>query len=563
MKKIFKSMLLLIAVTIGVSSMVSCSDDDDSSLTRLFRPIVSDKNIITGLDANDVPYLTLKWDNYTNANQYVITVKSVDGTEEYTQTVDTTTCTFSNLNYDKEYNVAIHSANTTNGLESKDYTFSATTADYPTLLNSLGVSDIIDIQARVSWNAKASYDSLKVYALDNDSLVGKYAVTATDLSKTNKIIGGLKPKTSYRVEAYSGGVYKGKKKFKTVASESFTGNVVDLRDVADEDAYKWFSTSSTTSTYANKIDSLIQAYPNQDITIVLKGNTTYRMPTLALPATTGTIRIITGLTLEGNANFAVSGNFNVNAGASVGGIKLEKITFTDAPLENKGKETSNFGGTYLFNLNGAGSHIGSIDITNCTIKYKRGLCRIQTSAVIDKYNVDNCIIDSIGGYGIANADNAAAQIKNITASNSTFSNCSKLFVGTKGLNPDAIAISNCTFVYCIAEAKSIFDYKGKTIGSFTVKNCLFGKPGEKPNDPSIVTGITGWSGDAAPTCSDCYYTSDLLWLIDELTTLPKAQLPGTTLKGTTDDLFTAPTISNFKIKSDELGTNVPGDPRWY
>ncbi len=165
MKKIFKSILLLMTVTIGLGTLASCSDDDDSTMSRLFRPIISEDNIITGLDADTIPYIRFSWSNYASANQYVINVSSIDGKETYTQTVDTTVVTFNKLNYDKEYNVSIKSQNTNNGLESKDYTFSVNTADFPTELNTITTSNIIDTQVRVTWDTNSGetvYDSLKV-----------------------------------------------------------------------------------------------------------------------------------------------------------------------------------------------------------------------------------------------------------------------------------------------------------------------------------------------------------------------------------------------------------------
>ena len=43
MKKIIKSILLLAAITTGMVSFVSCSDDDDlTTADALFRPIISE-----------------------------------------------------------------------------------------------------------------------------------------------------------------------------------------------------------------------------------------------------------------------------------------------------------------------------------------------------------------------------------------------------------------------------------------------------------------------------------------------------------------------------------------
>ena len=57
MKKIIKSIMLVAAVVAGMGAMTSCSDDDDSNPSRLFRPVVSEDDIVTGVDENKIIYL--------------------------------------------------------------------------------------------------------------------------------------------------------------------------------------------------------------------------------------------------------------------------------------------------------------------------------------------------------------------------------------------------------------------------------------------------------------------------------------------------------------------------
>ncbi len=79
MRKIFKTMLLFAAVSAAMGTFVSCSDDDDlTKADALFRPVITDDNLELGLDENNVPYMIVKWDNYTDANQYTVNVVPVD-----------------------------------------------------------------------------------------------------------------------------------------------------------------------------------------------------------------------------------------------------------------------------------------------------------------------------------------------------------------------------------------------------------------------------------------------------------------------------------------------------
>ena len=568
MRKIYKTMLLLLAATAGMGTFVSCSDDDDlAKADALFRPIITDDNIEMGLDDNLVPYMNVKWDNYTDANQYTVSVEPADASvAPKTITTSELSCHFDGLEYDKEYFVNISAANTNTGLSSKAFSLTATTPDYPTSLSTIQTTDIIDIAARVRWTPGVYYDRLRILN-DDDEVVTEVALTEEDNAAAQKVVYGLSPKTSYRVEAYTGDSYKGKKRFTTAASENFSGEVIDLRGLDENTAWKWFSTGSG-SAYANTLDSLIKTeYQDKDITVILEGGTRYRISTIELPATAGTITFVTGLSLAGEAQMGVEGNFRVAGSSNVNGIVFNKIAFTDT--DSKPRTDSHYGATYIFNLNQADGNIGTLKFQDCSIKYKRGICRIQTTATIENVIIDNCVIDSISGYGITNADNAKADIQNIKITNTTVSNAEKICVGTKGLQPNSLVVENCTFVYTVADAKPFFDFKSGNWSTFKdkfiFKNCLIGMAGRNKEELA-TTGISGWSGDLQPECSDIYYTSDLLWQpVSEEDPSPRAAFPGTTLSTNTAQTFQDAASSNFKVITNELGGTKPkpGDPRWY
>jgi hypothetical protein len=575
MKKIFKSILLIMAVATTVGFLAGCKDDDDSSLNGLFRPVINESDNIThGLDDNNNAYMIIHWDNYTNANKYTVNIEANDGSDTRTESTDTTFMRFNNLQYDKEYNISITAENTTTNMQSKPFTLTTTSLDYPTNLATLSATDIIDIAARVRWSEGVFYDQLRVLQDSNDSLVVEAAVSADDNIAAEKVVYGLKPKTTYKVEAWSNGTYKGKKRFTTAASEKFSGDIIDLRGLDEDTAWKWFSTGSS-SGYANTLDSLIKTqYQDKNLTIVLEGGTRYRIATIELPATTGIITFVTGLSLAGEAQLGVEGNFRVAGNSTVGGVVFNKVAFTDT--ENKPRtDGDHYGATYVFNLNQSEGNIGVIKFLNSSIKYKRGVCRIQTAARIDSVVFDNCVIDSISGYGLTNADNAKADIQNVLITNTTVSNAEKICVGTKGLQPNSLVVKNCTFVYTIADNKPFFDFNSKNWDgfkdTFEFRNCLLGHFGrntqaaeDNPDEPKV--GITGWSGTVQPNCYDIYFTSDVLWApVSEEDPSPKAAFEGVTLSTNTVGTFKDPLRSNFQIITNELGGTkaTPGDPRWY
>ena len=572
MKKIFKTLLLLAAVTTSTGVFVSCSDDDLPQADALFRPIINDDdNIEMGLDENLSPYMIVTWDNYTDANQYTVRLESTDGTDKKEITTSELQCRFEGLQYDKEYFIYISSANTASGLSSKEYSITATTPDYPTHLETPASTDIIDIAVRVKWAAGVSYDRLVVIKDSDDEQVAEVAVSAEDNAAHEKVIYGLDPKTTYRVEAWNGTTYLGKKRVSTAAAETFGGSVVDLRGMDSDKAWKWVSTEN--------LDSLVNVYPDQDITIVMEGGTSYRLQTVKLPSTAGTIKFVTGLTLAGNAVWKVSGNFDLANGVNLGGIAFEKIEFTDDDTadESKQRAASNFGGTYLFNQN-SDAVIGTLSLKSCSVRYKRGVLRIRSTNVVDNYIIDDCIFEYIGGYGISNVDNDGAAIRNIKVTNSTFANCVRLFVNTKSKANSAqkVEIENCTFVYFAGSSRGLIELQENNIpGGITIKNCIYGSAGEIHTAPQ--EGIKGWTGSVVPSVVDCYFTKDLVWALKDDGT-PNNAFDGTTLATDTKGTFRAPNPGTYTdadgnekpvlepgdytlINADAIKAKV-GDPRW-
>ena len=548
MKNILKTMLLLATVATSTGAFVSCSDDDNlPKADSLFRPIINtDDNIVMGLDENLAPYMIVTWDNYTSANQYTVKVEATDNSDSKEITTSELTCRFDNLQYDKEYFVYISSANTQTGLSSKAYSLTATTPDYPTSLITPAATDIIDIAARIKWSNDANYDKLVVVSDADGEQVAEIALTAEEQAAHEKIVTGLQPKTTYRIEAYNGANYLGKKRITTAAADNFSGNIVDLRGWAENDAYKFIE---------NNLDSLMtQVYPNQDITVILEGGTTYRLKATKLNSTSGTIKFVTGQTLAGYAILEVNSNFDLNAEAQVGGLIFEKINIWGAqPEESDG----NFGGQYVFNIAGKDSKIDLIRFVNCDIKWKRGILRQKDNAsTVVNFEMDNCTCDSIAGYGIANSDKEGAVVQNIKVSNSTFSTCKVMFTNTKGkIAPNSVTIENCTFVNCPQGGKFITDFKGnKPTGDFYLKNCLIG-PGQAE--------LAIWSGSDQPDGSDIFYTSDIVWKpTSEEDPTPVAQLAGTTISIDLAGTFKNWAEGDFTILNTRELKNV-GDPRWY
>lgn len=560
MKNMFNIKSILFTLCLGTGILVtSCDDDALVKADALFRPIVNETTV-------SGQWIELSWDRYEGADYYDLVLSGKDGLE-LTGEADTTFYRFEGLNYDTDYTIKIRSHSKSNGLESKYYVVpTITTLDFPTKLKGV---QAIDNMALVSWG-EDTYTNLKLFhvvtpegsTVKEEVLVSDYILTDVDLSVKQVIFRELESENDYVVRAYRDGEYLGKKVFSTEAPEAYEGYVIDLRAYSDEESYKIFTQEF--------VDNLIAEHPDEDITVVLKGGTTYELNTVDIPATSGTFKIVTGLTLEGMAKFAVNGNLGVKSGATVNGIIVDKVFFTEHPSALK--TAGNFGGKYLFNLNRSDAKLGTLNILNSTIKYKRGMLRIQTTASIDNVIMDNCIVDSIGGYGITNADNAGADIRNIKVSNSTFSHCEKLFVSTKPASKsvESFKAENCTFVYNMKNGNNyMFDFSNMSFGTDPeLKNCIFGPGG---NTVTIKNGAQSGSIGAFSAfraakgsiqANGCYGTSDIKWYVADGAQEPSSALDLTPTNADVNATFQKAAGSDFTLLVNDL-KNVVGDPRWW
>ena len=529
MKKIIKSLLLLAAVTAGTGTFVSCSDDDDlTTADALFRPIINtDDNIEQGLDDNTIPYMIVTWDNYTSANQYTVKVEAVDGTDTKEITTSETKCRFDNLKYDTEYYVYISSANTETGLTSKPYSVTTTTMDFPTQLSSVSTSDIIDTQVRVKWTGDdTAYDHLRLYKDTDNELVCDTVLTDGINAAQEIIFKGLDPKTTYRVEAFKNDAYQGKKRFSTVASEKYNGVVFDLRGMDASTAKSYITT--------DLIAADVAANPDQDITYVLEGGTEYKISGgTKIPATSGTVKFVTGLTLAGNAKFIHSGGWSLNNGEVVGGLYLEKIDIRSDKFADDDALAANtakgFEGRQVFNING------------------------------------------IGDQGVVTTNNKKVDMQSITFKNTTVNNIVMLSDLRSTVGTLAFTIQNCTFCYAPIETTANANTPMFRLGTgnvaLTVKNTLFG-PSMASTDSGggdvhcFKAGVAGSifvSGTFDNLVVEDSYKTNFTWT-DRGTDEPMINpLEGLTEAGMSEtELWKDPTKGDFTV----IGKIKGGDARW-
>lgn len=576
MNKILKSLLLICTAVFSYGIFVGCSDDNNSGMSRLFRPVLSNSNIKSGLDENKIPYLEFKWDAYSDADKYIATLVPSDGSDPISIETNEPTCKFTNLAYDMEYQIRLKAISTSKGIESKDYTTTVTTADYPTMLNSLSSSNIIDTEVRLTWDVDGGntvYDVLKIFNGD-DELIDEIQLTADDLAAGEVIIRNLEPAKSYRVDAYYNGKYLGKKRFKTTASESYSGAVVDLRVFTASELKKMLSTEF--------LDSVVTAHAEEDLNIVLKGGIEYTISGgTTIPATTHTIRFVTGLTLEGNAKFISGGGFTIGKnGADVESIVFEKIDFISdkakAMDDLKANTDKGWGGRQVFNINGVNSILNNLTFKDCSVTGYRAVVRGQTNKDhIHNVTMENCTINGIGDQGVVTNADKGGDWKVVTIKNCTITNIVMLCDFRKTANPLEVNVENCTFCYAPLETTAnantpLFRFAANSV-ALKVKSTLFGPSmaSEESSGGTIMPYVAGTAGsimiNATATTLDiisCYKTNFIytdLGTEEEPKTYPLEGVED--LKMSETELWSNPANGNFKIIANLDATDV-GDLRW-
>lgn len=518
---------------------IACSDDDElGEPDRLFRPIVNGTTVAG-------TWLTISWDKYQGTNAYHIELSEYEDFSQILvdEVIEVDEYTFEGLQYNTSYYVRLTALG--NGIESRPITYKATTTKFPTKLLSPSISDCIDTQVRMKWD-EIEYDSMRVF-------IGKKYIKTVEVSAENNaskelIVKELLPDTVYTIKAYTDNDYLGEMDYTTVPDQVFDGAFDDLRGLDAGEAR-----TKLTQAY---FDELADLYP-EGVTVVLEGGANYDVGTVNISVKT---RIVTGLSLQGRAVIHHNGGIGVAAGSTFQSLTLENLIVTDhndAPASS-----GNFGGKYLLDIRGTteSTAVEEINIINCDVRYKRGFLRAQSAIQIQKFTIDNCVIDSIGGYGVVNADNTKAYLDNVVIRNTTIAHAEKVLVCAKpDRSPNSLLMENLTICYAPKGSGYIIDWNGKEVsGGIIIKNCIFGTGWS-----DTVNGMRSASNSVL--VDNCFSTSDLNWVMNATTNEPNNPIKDLELLNlTTDQVFENAQEINFGFKdaASQLNGKV-GDPRWW
>ncbi len=541
------ALFLLVAGT--MLALGACEKDPVYEKTRLFRPVLNEDlraegNAIIvnmGKIKEAVSYtLEISRDTFANIDY------TFDSDTNYV-VVDNTVLNGESLLWNTLYQVRVtaHAADPVYDSKVSDLG-SVRTERFPSILNIPGPNDVIDIAARVTWQvAGAAVTKIKTFTTTDLQLanpLAEFDVDATGQANGEFIVTGLQPETGYQIAIYSGTVLRGWETYITLAQgvDPLDPNVIDLSANDDPDA--------VITAVAGATDGQL---------ILLKKGTLYNLPTDALDKSI-TIRGAYGFGSQ-KAILFTTGNWNFADGANIGHVR-----FIDVELRGE-----DIGGDYVFNPNNSTETIiNELTFDNCVINTFRGIIRIRSKVFLKKYNINNCIVHHIGGYGILTTDtdgagNAAAD--DMAFTNSTFSKINSFL--TSRQNAQSILIDACTISELAAPDGIVFRWRGadgvlsNVINGITITNTVWGHAWDEGMTGNLaVRGIYDGLEATGFNIVNTYATSDFAFT-------PGSEIPGfpaLTYGGTAGSLWVDPYDGldfNFK-DSGFAGKFDTGDPRW-
>lgn len=522
MKKIFFSLLIITVV------IAACTKKNDlGEAPRLFRPVIKDQ-----LESNG-NWIKASWQAVKGATSYTLEVsRDTFNTIAASVIADTNVVTIENLAWDRLYQVRVRAnAQDTSRNSGLSDLGAIKTARFPTILNVPAPSEINDNSVKVSWTTGgAVVTKIDILLASDSSLVTTAALDATDVSNQYKIISGLNSSTSYIIFLYSGTTVRGWADFTTKAP--ITGNLIDLRNISGRPSV---------------LQDTIPIVASGSV-IILKRGETYNMTTSLSLNKSLTFIGGTDLLVPDQPLIYMPSNFNILSGAVI-----DSIVFIDVTLRG-----SDYASKYVFNINQACT-IGKIRYESCLIEIFRGVTRTQSQpAMITNFEVNNCIIDSIAGYGVLTVDVVSSKVDNIKITNSTIYKAEKIV--TSRNNSNSLIIDNCTINEAPRGGNYFIDYSTSPTNEVTVpisfKNNILGQGKDNAGNRD-VRGYRVGAGSSIDA-SGTYTTSDFL------STNATGALPGLTpYTRPSTELWQDPYNGDFTIVDNLFpGRNTSGDPRW-
>jgi hypothetical protein len=523
MKKILFFIPLILLI------VVSCKKTEElGEAPRLFRPILQGQ---LSADSNTI---IAAWQKIAGAKNYQFQIsKDTFKTIERNIIQDTNVAVIKGLLFNQLYQVQVK-ALAPDSTHNSAWSNLGAIKTLTSILKNPAIDDITFNSVRVKWTTKgAPVSSIKILKTSDGSVAAQANLTPADLTNELKVMTGLSSATLYTIQLFSGTDLRGYVDFTTKAP--FAGTVIDLTGITGRPSV---------------LSDTIPIIPSGS-TILLKRGEQYNISSSV--ALNKTLIILSGpdLSVTSQAKIYFTSNFSLTAGATI-----DSLEFNDVYMYS-----DNYGSRYVFN-NTNNVNIGKIKFMNSRVEIFRGIMRLQSNtAVINNLIIDNCIIDSLAGYGVLTVDVVTSKVDNIYLTNSTIYKVEKVF--TSKNNSTNLLIESCTFNEAPLGGGSnyLIDYStagtNNVTNGITINNCIFGPGKTNPSNNTTVRDIRVGT-TTTQNASNNFRTTD------RLSAAAANDIPSIiTYNRTAPQLFTDPTTGNFKINDVTFpGRSNSGDPRW-
>ncbi len=540
---ILQNLKLFTFLLLGVLAFIGCEKDEATSeeQVRMFRPVLNEDLFAEG------NHIIVNMGKLKSAISYYIEVsRDSFATVDYQISSDTNYVRINNdligedLFWNALYQVRGKAVHADANFDSKLSDFgSVRTEKFPSILYSPVSYDMIDVAARMRWQLLgAAVTHVKVYAADDLKLKTPLAVVevpTADQAAGQTIVGGLNPLTTYQLAIFSGETLRGWENYTTIAADidPTAANVVDLREST--------STSDLQTAMASAAEGAI---------LLVSHGSEHIIDAPSPVSSSFTVRAALGFGPQ-KAKVVMPANLDLASGATV-----DHIRFVN--LELRGTD---WGAKYVMNVSQPGT-INEVRFDNCFITNHRGVFRIKTNGVtLDKYIINESIVDSIGSYAVVTQDKNGSVLNHIEFTKSTFNHLQYYFIVSRN-NSETINIEDCTIANA-TDGRELFRYReaglDQVTGGINISNTILGRRWDYKNEELYgVKGIQGLD-QTVFNVSNCFSTTDLVW--DGDNSIPNFPLGNA--GATQEELWVDPDSGDFNFEDKGfIGKSSAGDPRW-
>jgi hypothetical protein len=513
---------------LGISCFVSCKKTEHYGPARQFMPagVISSESGETFVKLTWKP--AVNTDTANTSYRVIVSKDSLFGTgAEHTFTTDTSGITLYNtaLLVRQDYFARVKTLGPDSTLDSKWLHSNRFQILGEQIFLNILSADILDNAVVLKWEPTTGLTKIVLTPAAGSPI--EITLGAADITAAQRLINGLTASTVYTAEIFQNTISKGITSFRT--KDAVTGAIIDLRSIINRP-----------TVLADTIPFIADGS-----TVILKKGVTYTIPV--------TINLNKAITIVSEYDFSpalpvidMTGYFNIVAGSNIA-----VIAFRDVFLKG-----NSYSGGYIFNVNNACT-ITKMSFEGCRVRMVRGMVRLQTAVInVPDFIVDNCVIDSVGNYGVVNVDNVNCKIDNILLSKSTIYKTEKIISSKQ--NSVSCVIENCTFNETPLTGNYMIDYSTAGTNNVTngiaVRNSILGI-GKTNGTSTAVRGLRANTGTIISSSGN-FSLADYVSQSNPIPGVIAHSVPSTAF-------FQDPANGNFKIIDVSFpAAATTGDPRW-